>query len=176
MKLKANLFPHTYLPGMIIEKIISVFGPVRIYQPWFMDSKGSFNSPGLETLSPPDNLRPGADIKALLSGYRQWIDQNRDKGTREFLRVSEKARPSDGSTWEIRHQLKAGANSSVAGKKEATLKWHILLHLADDIERRKFELAEMVNAMKKRVLCSRVRFRTPMKQKPYLMICKVWRL
>jgi hypothetical protein len=150
MKLKANLFPHTYLPGMMIEKIISIFGPVRIYQPWFMDSKDSFNGTGLETLSPPDNLRPGADVKAMLTGYRQWIDQNRDKVSREFLRVSEKARQGDGSTWEIRHQLKAGAGSSVAGNKEATLKWHMLLHLADDIERRKFEIAEMVNAMKKK--------------------------
>jgi hypothetical protein len=151
MKLKAHLFPHTYLPEMMIEKIISLFGPVRIYQPWFLDPKGSLMRPGLEAVTPQDNLKPGADIKAMLSGYRQWFDQNRDKGIREFLRVSEKARPGDSSTWEIRQLLKSGAVPSAAGKgEETTLRWHVLLHLADEVERRNFEIAEMMNALKKR--------------------------
>jgi hypothetical protein len=151
MKLKAHLFPHTYLPEMMIGKIISIFGPVRIYQPWFMDTKGSLKDSGLETVNPPDNLKPEADIKAILSGYRQWIDQNRDKGLRGFLSASEKARLGDSSTWEIRQLLKAGAVPSAAGKeKETTLRWHVLLHLADEVERRNFEIAEMMKALKKK--------------------------
>lgn len=150
MKLKAHLFPHTYLPEMMIGKIISLFGPVRIYQPWFMDSKEPFHGAGLETVNPPDNLKPAADIKAMLSGYRQWIDQNRDRGLREFLRASEKAHPGDNSTWEIRQLLKAGTVPPLAGKEETILKWHVLLHLADEVERRNFEIADMMKALKKR--------------------------
>jgi hypothetical protein len=149
MKSKAHLFPHSYLPTSILNKLISFIGPVTVYQPWFLEPSDSLRD--IETINPPENLKPKADIKAILSGYRLWTEQNRDRGSREFLKFSKKNNKDDGSSWEIRRLLKAGADPSLAAKEEErTLKWHIILHLAHEVERQNFEVRDMMDSLKKR--------------------------
>jgi hypothetical protein len=147
--MKPHLFPHTYLPVAIFKKIVSIFGPVKLYQPWQMSSSNRSDNTDLEMINPPENLKPRSGIKAMLSNYRQWTDQHRDKEIREFLRFSEKTNTNDGSTWEIRQLLKTSADSAVPEKtEEIILKWHILLHLAHEVEKQDFEVKDMMKTLK----------------------------
>jgi hypothetical protein len=149
MKSKAHLFPHSYLPPSVLNKLIYFIGPVRNYQPWFLETADSLIN--LDKINPPENLKPKADIKAILSGYRLWTGQNRDRGSREFLKFSKKTYKDDDSTWEIKRHLKAAADPSLASKEEeSTLKWHVILHLAHEVERQNFEIRDMMDSLKKR--------------------------
>jgi hypothetical protein len=147
--MKTHLFPHSYLPGATLKKIVSLFGPARLYQPWHMDSTNGAGNAGLEIINPPETMKPGTGIKAILSNYRQWVDQNRDRGIREFLKFSEKTNVNDNSTWEIKKLLKTSTLPASQEKPEETiLKWHILLHLAHEVERQEFEVRDMMKALK----------------------------
>jgi len=151
MKSKPHLFPHSYLPVSAIKKVISLFGPVRIYQPWFINPPEFIKNIELEIVNPPDYLKPKEDLKAILSGYRLWAEQNHDRSHREILKFSDRTYQDDNATWEIRRLLRGAAQPSAAAKeKELTLKWHLLLHLAYEIERQNFEVRDMLNALKEK--------------------------
>jgi hypothetical protein len=151
MKSKPHLFPHSYIPEPEIKKLISFFGPFRIYQPWFMNPPGFFNDSELEVVNPPEHLKPGEDFKAILSGYRSWAEQNHDKSRREIIKFSDNACRDDSATWEIRRLLK-GITQPVPGTRgdDLHLKRHVLLHLASEMERQHFELMSMMRALKEK--------------------------
>jgi hypothetical protein len=150
MKSKVHIFPHSYLPGPAINKIISFFGPVNIYQPWFIDDP-DLKGIDLEIIKPPDNLKPKEDVKAILSGYRNWAELNHDRSRQEILKFGKKADEDESATWEIRRLLRGAAQPAVEiTEEEMTLKWHLLLHLAHEIERQNMEIMDMMNALKKK--------------------------
>lgn len=151
MNSRIHLFPHSSLPMPAIKKLISFFGPVRIYQSWFIDPGQGVNEIGLEIFNPPERLKPKEDIKALLSGYRQWARENHGRTQKEILKFQDKSYKEDNATWEIRRLLKGAAQPVPEIKEEEmTLKWHLLLHLASEIERQHLEVEEMMSDLKKK--------------------------
>ncbi|MBN1626644.1 MAG: hypothetical protein JW944_08970 [Deltaproteobacteria bacterium] len=149
MKAKIHLFPHSYLPESAIRKLLSLFGPLRVYLPWFMNPPGFFKNYELEVINPPEDYRPEEGFKAIVSGYRAWAEQNHDRSLMETLKISGSASQDDGAAWEIRRLLK-GEAKSVPGTKdrELPLKHHLILHLASEIEMRHFEITGMIEEMK----------------------------
>jgi hypothetical protein len=149
MKSIPHIFPHAYLPGPAIKRLVSFFGPVRIYQPWFISTPEILIDNEIEAVNPPVNLKPKEDFKAILSGYRLWAGQNHDRTYREIMKFSDKSYQDDDATWEIRRLLRGSAQQTSAAKEEdLALKRHLLLHLAHEIERNNFDLRDMMNALK----------------------------
>lgn len=151
MKSKPHLFLHSYLPEPTVRKIISFFGSVRIYQPWFMNPPDFFKNLKLEVFNPPIELKPREDFMETLSGYRLWAEQNYERSYKEIVKFSETACRDDSAIWEIRRLLRGVAQPAPGTKaEELTMKWHVLLHLAADIEKQYFELMNMMNDLKEK--------------------------
>jgi len=163
--LPAILFPHSYLPESILKKILSFFGPLTIFQPWFMERPifglKSNGSNAVQVMHPPSELKPGEDFRARLSEYRYWIENNLDKGYTEFLKASQEMDLTENTTWEIRQMLRQkeqGVRSTLLTKNSCqecrsdpnTTKWHLVLHLAQDMEDQRLEAGRMLKALKEK--------------------------
>ena len=152
--LPAILFPHAYLPEPMVKKILSFFGPITLFQPWFMErpvfGPGANEANAVQVLHPPEDLKPGEDFMIRLSEYRHWIEQNSDKGYTEFLQVSQENDLTENTTWEIRQMIRRGTRQASAPQEDPALKWHLILHLAQDVEDQKLEADEALMALKEK--------------------------
>jgi hypothetical protein len=115
----------------------------------------------IKILNPPSKLKPEEDFKSLLSEYKTWIKQHRDKSSADFLKVSREMGPDEDSSWEIRKALRKEAPAfgrsfsrkplrRVQNIQEApqAMKWHIILHLARNIEDERREADSMLIELK----------------------------
>jgi hypothetical protein len=140
------LFPHSSLSEREARRIFSSFGPITIFQPWYMEPP-SFSLEGeyrdaVKILNPPSHMKPGEGFKGLLSEYKTWIKQHRDKSRTAFLKLGRGLESDGNTTWEIREVLRgaslAGRETSRQlrqnGEEQTSLRWHLILHLARDME------------------------------------------
>lgn len=117
-----------------------------------MDTPGYFRNYELDIINPPGDYKPGEDFKAVLSEYRAWSEQRQDRSRRESLKLSHRALPDDGATWDIRRLLKGAAqNVPITEGEDLPLKHHLILHLGHDMEKRHFEIMEMAGKLKEKV-------------------------
>ena len=148
----AILFPHSYLPESLANKMLSLFSKITICQPWFMDGP----VPGAESegyssihiIRPAESLKPEGDFKRLLSEYRLWIRQNRDKGYAPFLNAIREAGLSEDNPWEIRQMIRQTGKETPVSQENNALKWHLILHLAREFEENRVEAEEMLSQVK----------------------------
>jgi hypothetical protein len=150
--LSAILFPNSYLPESFAETIQSIFGRITICQPWFMDgpmpkakSEG-FSS--IRIVRPAESLKPEGHFKRLLSEYRLWMAQNRDRGYTAFLNAIREAGLSEDNPWEIRQMIRQTGKESPVSQEDNSLKWHLILHLAREFEENRLEEEEMLSRVK----------------------------
>ena len=148
------LFPHTYLPESSAKKILIFFGPLTIFQPWFMEQPGFMSGADgrnlVQVLNPPNNLKPEEGFKTLLSEYHHWIDDNQDKSYQEFLKASQGRNFTENTTWEIRQMLRQINKSTSTAEEANTLKWHLILHLAREVEDQRREAERMLGILKEK--------------------------
>ncbi|MFC1533536.1 hypothetical protein ACFL7M_09260 [Thermodesulfobacteriota bacterium] len=128
------LFPYFHTHESVIEKVSTFFGPITIYLPWFQEPPEFINYKNIEISYPPDSLKPKDGFKNILSEYHHWVEQNRDKSYLEIIKSDRKSELTDNSTWEIRQMLGRTVQSVSGTEEEKTLRWHLLLHLAREIE------------------------------------------
>jgi hypothetical protein len=152
--LPAILFPHADLPESMLKKILSFFGPLTIFRPWFMErpvlGSEADEATAIQVLHPPDRLKPGEDFRSRLSEYRHWIEHNQDRGYTEFLQASQEMDLTENTTWEIRQMIRRGAPKTAAPQENPALKWHLILHLAQDVEDQKQEADRALKALKEK--------------------------
>ncbi len=152
--LPAVLFPHADLPESMVKKILSFFGPLTIFRPWFMERPvfgvGANEANAVQVLRPPDNLKPEKGFGTRLSEYRRWIEHNTDKGYTEFLQASQENDLSESTTWEIRQMIRRGGRQNAVPQENHALKWHLILHLAQDMEDQKLEADKALKALKEK--------------------------
>ena len=152
--LPAILFPHAYLPESRVKKILSFFGPLTVFQPWFMErpilGSEANEARAVQVLRPPENLKPEKGFGTRLSEYRHWIEQNSDRGYTEFLQVSQEKDLTENTTWEIRQMIRRGGRQTSAPQEDPALKWHLILHLAQDVEDQKREADKALKALKEK--------------------------
>ena len=152
--LSAILFPHAYLPESMMKQMLSFFGPITIFRPWFMErpvlgsEKDEANM--IQVLRPPEELKPGETFRARLSEYRQWIERNQDRGYREFLQASQDENLTENSTWEIRQMIRRGGRETSKSQEDPALKWHLILHLAQDVEDQRMEADQALKILKEK--------------------------
>ena len=148
------LFPHSYLSESKTEKILTLFGPLTIFQPFFMKQpalvNGGHNLEYAKIMTPPPHLNPGEEFKALLSECYAWMDQNKDRGYKEFLKRSQEQRLTENNTWEIREMIRRVDNYPSNPEKAHTKRWHMILHLARDVEVQRQDADQLLQKLKKK--------------------------
>ena len=148
------LFPHSHLSEDGIKKILTLFGPITIFRPWYMESivpgneKTYFNH--LKLLNPPNDLRPGVDVKIILSEYRRWIEQNQDRSYREILKANQEIGLEENSQWEIRQMLRRMDQHTARIETDNTIKWHLILHLTQEIENQRLDADSLLRQLKRK--------------------------
>ena len=150
--LPAALFPYSHFSETEIKKILSLFGPLRLFCPWFM------KPPSLESINvdrktidikyPLKEMKPEENFETLLMEYLRWIQDNQDKGYTEFLKTGQKAGLSENTTWEIRRMIRSGKRG--VSPANDTLKWHLILHLAQDMENQRRGADRILTSLKKK--------------------------
>jgi hypothetical protein len=147
------LFPHTCITEPDSKKILAVSGRLTICQPWFMDAPmpkaESKDSSSIRIVRPAESLKPEGNFKRLLSEYRLWIRQNRDKGHTAFLNAIREAGLSEDNPWELRQMIRQTGKDYPVSQEDNALKWHLILHLAREFEENRLEAEEMLNRVKK---------------------------
>ncbi len=148
------LFPHSYLQESTVQKILSFFWPLTIFQPWFMErpifvpENDELNA--IQIMNPPTNLRPEDDFMTLLSEYRQWIQYNQDRSYMEFLKISQEMDLSESTTWEIRQMLRQREQKASTREQDHRSRWHLILHLAQEVVDQRMEADRMLEVLKQK--------------------------
>ena len=135
--LKPCLFPHTRLSDIQVHKALDLFEGLAICQPWFMPPPRfqEASSSRVTVLHPPADLKPPEDLNALLTEYKSWIRQNLDRGYTAFLKTFQAPANAEDAPWNIMHAIRRGrAKEDVSPSHERTLRWHLMLHLAGELE------------------------------------------
>ncbi len=125
------LFPHTQLESGLLARLIEIFGSVTLCQPWFTEPTVLSKEDGsLKVLFPPESLKPKEDFKRLLSEYQGWMMENRgSKGSTAFSTGE-----TGDETWAIRTAIRDAGKDADDPALQNTLKWHLVLHLARNLE------------------------------------------
>jgi hypothetical protein len=121
-------------------------------QPWFMDvplkADERDGASFIDVVTPPAHLKPRGDFKRLLSEYKMWVWQNRDKGYGAPLRALHVMGLADEPPWEIRQMVRQMGENHSPPLKDNVLKWHLILHLARESEENRVEAEEMLQQVK----------------------------
>lgn len=145
------LFPHTRITAPDLNRTINRFGNLTICQPWFMEGplpateKADLSSVHIQY--PGTGLKPKEDFSKLISEYRLWVSQNRDKGYGTLMGATQKGSLSEDTPWEIRQLISKGGQDSSAALEDQVFKWHLLLHLAREFEQSSVETEKMLNEL-----------------------------
>jgi hypothetical protein len=107
-------------------------------------------SGAVEILRPPEDLKPSGDFSGLLAEYRSWIRTSHDKGFDAFLAFKEQKSHGEEATWEIRGELRHKESQPDEFRRQYTLKWHLFLHLAQEIEKERGEAEELLSTLKEK--------------------------
>jgi hypothetical protein len=142
-----HLFPHSHCPESIIKKVISFFGPIRAYMPWMMKIPDVLKDISIEISRPPEYLKPGNFFMAMLAEYQTWAERNHDRNYIELLKFGTADRSTDNKTWEIRKMLGRAVESPSVREKDV-IRWHLILHLAGDIEEKRLETDRLLGELK----------------------------
>jgi len=152
-KKPATLFPHTYLTKGDLERIPTHFAPLTIYRPWFMDgpTQGAqmADESVVQVQFPPEELRPEGNFVRLLSEYQGWMSQNQDRGYATFLSATSEKSLSEDTPWEIRQMLRQTGQDAHDVSQGDTLKWHLTLHLAHQLEENRTGVQEILDRLKR---------------------------
>ena len=146
------LFPYGRIPAEDLERVLGLFGGLGIALPWHMDWPLSLPREDLaglvDVLRPSADQKPPEDFRGLLAEYRLWMTQNRDRGYASFLSAAHKGGPSEETPWEIR-KLITGSRPQDSPDAEQALKRHLILHLAEELERSREEMDELLDRVKR---------------------------
>ncbi|PKN61986.1 MAG: hypothetical protein CVU57_26780 [Deltaproteobacteria bacterium HGW-Deltaproteobacteria-15] len=148
-KLSAFLFPHSHASEREIKSLLSFFDNLTIFQPWHIENQFSVPSEwGLRVLRPPEHLRPIEGFPSLLSEYKNWMRQCKDKGYASVLAAVQYGKSND-CTWDIRRSIR-GLDERADQSQTSATQWHLLLHLARETEERLREAGEVLTVLREK--------------------------
>ena len=144
------LFPHTQITAQNIEKIGNRFENLTLCLPWFMEETATeaekMDTSRLHVQHPNASLKPKEDFNKLISEYRIWVNQNHDKGCGSFLSATPEGTLTEDTPWEIRQLISGGGTRSDL-RESQSFKWHLILHLARELEESRLEAEVMLNKL-----------------------------
>ncbi len=152
--LPAILFPHSFPSEYDVKRILTLFGPLTIFQPWFMEPPAFLNkeeySKSTEIRNPPSDMKPGESFQYLFSEYHSWIRHNQDKSYTEILKADQMIELTEKSTWEIRQMLRQRGQDTLSLENDRSIRWHLVLHLAQEVVDQHLEADKMLNLLKQK--------------------------
>ena len=144
------LFTHSNPTESTIKKVISFFGPLKIFLPWYMEPPPFIDDVSMEVVYPPDNLKPKDVFRNMLSEYRSWVKQNQDRSYTEIIKSDRVRNRGEDAIWEIRQMLVRGVGSIPDPEDENIIRWHLLLHLAGEIEEQQAAADRILRTLKEK--------------------------
>jgi len=144
------LFPHPHASEVNLKKVLSLFDRVTLFQPWFLEKAPPLAKewPNLvEVEDPGDELRPKQDFKRLLAEYSQWMRNNYRHGLASFPAFSLDDSEVDFPTWEIKRMIRDRGISRGKDEAQKVLKWHLALHLAEEMEQAQENAADLIKSV-----------------------------
>ena len=148
------LFPQSFLHESRLRQILSFFGPLDVFQPWFMEEPAVISDTDLSNSVrikyPPDNLRPSEGFNRLLSDYHLWMLDNKDNNYIGFLQTGQEKSSDEDNIWEIRQTLRRMAGNNVMSEDNCSLRWHLVLHLAREIEEQQIKADRILDNLREK--------------------------
>jgi hypothetical protein len=95
-------------------------------------------------------MKPGGNFQSLLSEYHRWIRHNQDKSYTEILKADQMIELTEKSTWEIRQMLRQRGQDTLSLEKDRSIRWHLVLHLAQEVVDQHLEADKMLNLLKQK--------------------------
>ncbi|MCF8061948.1 MAG: hypothetical protein K9M82_05480 [Deltaproteobacteria bacterium] len=143
------LFPHAGLSLPELGKILSLFHPLRVFLPWQMEPAEvlSQDPPAgcVEIHHPPAELDPGASFRRAVADYRDWVRLHPDRS--DLLKTGTGSSEED-PIWEIRRRIRERKIPAEEGGGGESFQWHMVLHLAREIEEQRTEADRILDALK----------------------------
>lgn len=155
----AVLFPHALITQRQLERILSLFGPLKVFVPFQMslpDILAGGLPPGLvEIRHPPEGMDPGADLKQALNEYLSWLQANPDRSGLGFLKTGTVPEQGEDSVWRIRQHIRQGGMTPSNKDTAESFRNHLLLHLENEFEQLRGEAGRILSRLKE--------FKSPLK-------------
>ncbi len=140
------LFPHCSAPEIIWNKIPSSLFPVSICKPWYMEPE---ERAGINVILPDKRLKPGKGFLELVKEYKKWVqDQGREGAL--FALFQQDFLSYDESPRHIKAIIRGIKKENSDKEKILSINWHMILHLATELELSQYEIDRAVEDMKKR--------------------------
>jgi hypothetical protein len=146
------LFPHSVVMGTWARRILTLFGPLSICQPWHLKAPDFLKQINDATLigiiHPPAAYHPGEGFPRLLAEHRGWLATHPDTNTIERFKVAGQPGHGEDSTWEIRSMIRPMVLSRAGSKEGRAVRWHLILHLFREFEAQRTEADQLLHTMK----------------------------
>jgi len=137
------LFPHTHVESRLLEHLIDTFGSLTLCQPWFTEPtvlSDRVQKGGLKVSFPPEALKPKEDFNRLLSEYQGWMMENQGRNRPTTFTTGE----TGDATWTIRKAIRDAEKDADDPALQNTLKWHLVLHLARNLEEERVSAQDLL--------------------------------
>jgi hypothetical protein len=148
---RAVLFPHSYVSEANLKQVLSFFEKAILFQPWFLEKVPPMAKewPDLiEVANPREDFRPEEGFKGLLAEYKEWMRSNYEQGLVSFAPFTLDRQEVDAPTWEIRGMIRNVGKPTVGDQRAKSLKWHLALHLAEEMEEEQQSAGNLLRSMK----------------------------
>lgn len=146
------LFPHTSLPEQTLKRILTLFRPLRVFTPWYLEEpafmKPYLDAEAVRNVYPPEEAKPQGDFFKILNAYKVWSLEHHDRGYAAFLKAQLAMDHSESRSWGIRDELRRFGQEAPPSEAPLSLKWHLILHLAREMEAQQQEADSLLRNLK----------------------------
>jgi len=154
INLSAALFPHTTVKYEDLKRILFLFSPVTICQPWYMKAPAAIKefteNAAAKVLYPPENTKPEHNVTKLLLEYETWINQLDEGNYADSLKAAKQLSIAEEHSWDISKNIRGFERGHIETSEIPELEWHIMLHLARKLEESRADADELLNRVKRK--------------------------
>lgn len=147
--MKTHLISYVQSGLSLTDEITQIFSPLNIYIPWGGTAPLYNDNEKINTLYPPEELKPAAEIDMLLNECFNWAYEQGEKSRKEIIKTGRINPTSNESLRRIRSIL-ASRTAADTSEKDMIIRWHMLLHLANRLDENRKEANMMLEGLKKK--------------------------
>ncbi len=146
------LFPHAALSPSELGKTLSLFGSLKVFLPWHMEPAEALAedlpADAVQIARPPAALDPGTSFRQAIADYLDWIRRHMDRSGLDRLKAGAGTGEEE-PIWEIRRKIRKGEMPQPEAGGEKAFRWHMVLHLAREIEEQRNEADRILDVLRR---------------------------
>lgn len=104
----------------------------------------------IQVQRPAEGLKPGEDFEKILAAYKNWCIENPDRGYTAFMAARQGSGLLEDTSWQIRGSLRRMGTPNAPKDTARALKWHLILHMTQEIERQSLEADLLLRDLKEK--------------------------